>query len=123
MTKLPPRSLVIEWDQKLRESGFIDIEDRDSPREMLKSWHSTLFIHRFDQERFSARQQYFELVTQFLHSYEFDSELEREIWFLHSEGKSLREIAKITGQVSKDGALKIIRKLLRAMKDGTTSGH
>jgi hypothetical protein len=90
---------------------------------MLKSWHSTLFIHRYDRERFTARQHYFELVTQFLHSHEFESDLEREIWFLHSEGKSLRDIAKETGQVSKDGALKIIRKLQRSMRDGNTSGH
>lgn len=119
----PPKSLVTEWDQRLKESGFQDIEDRDSPREMLKSWHSTLFIHRYDKERFSARQQYFELATQFLNAHEFNSDLEREVWFLHSEGKSLREIANETGKVSKDGALKIIKSLRKAMKDGNTNGH
>lgn len=123
MVGKPPKELQNHWYQKLKENGFNDIEDTSSPREMLKSWHSTLFIHRYEKERFTARQQYFEIVTQFLHSHEFESELEREIWFLHSEGKSLREIATITGEVSKDGALKIIRKLLRSMKDGTTSGH
>jgi hypothetical protein len=90
---------------------------------MLKSWHSTLFIHRYDKERFQAREEYFRMVTHFLSTFEFESTLERDVWTLHSEGKSLREIASITNQVSKDGALKIIRRLQRAMKDGNTSGH
>lgn len=123
MAKLPPKSLVAEWDSILKKDGFVDIEDRDSPNEWLKTWHSQIFANRYNQELFHARQHYFEMATHFLHSYEFDSELEREVWFLHSEGKSLREIARATGKVSKDGALKIIHRLTRAMKDGNTSGH
>lgn len=113
----PTKDLVQEWDRKLAESGFKEIEDRDSPREMLKSWHSTMFIHRYDQERFTARQKYFELATHFLHRHRFDSTLEQQIWFLHAEGRSLREIAAETGKTSKDGALKVVRKLQKAMRD------
>lgn len=119
----PPKELQAKWDKILRDSGFVDIEDRSSSREMLKSWHSTLFIHRFDKDRFEARQTYFHLATQFLYAYEFESELDEEIWRLHSDGLSLREIAKQTGKVSKDGAQKIIHRLQRAMKDQNTSGH
>lgn len=117
------KTLQDEWYARLKAEGFNDIEDTNSPRQMLKSWHSTLFIHRFDKERFNARQQYFEMATHFLHSFKFASALERHIWELHADGKSLREIAKTTTQVSKDGALKMIKKLQRAMRDGNTSGH
>lgn len=115
MAVKPPKDLQDKWDAILKREGFEDIEDRHSPREMLKSWHSTMFIHRFDKERFSARQQYFEIATHFLGQYEFESETDREVWFLHSEGKSLRDIATITKKVSKDGALKIIKRLQKAM--------
>lgn len=117
MLKKPPKSLQDEWDQKLRDSGFEDIEDRHSPREMLKTWHSTQFARRFNKERFDARRDYFDRATHFLHSHPFRSVLEKTIWELHSEGKSLREIAKETGKVSKDGALKVIRALLIEMKN------
>lgn len=108
------------WDKKLKESGFEDIEDRNSPREMLKSWHSWTFIHHYNAETFAARQQYYELASHFLNGHKFESATEREVWRLHSEGDSLRKIAnEISKQgtaMSKDGALKIIRSLLKAMK-------
>lgn len=114
------RALRREWDKKLKESGFEDIEDRESPREMLKSWHSTKFFYRFDEDRFLARKDYFELATQFLGTHRFESEIDREVWRLHTEGESLRKIANhLTSQgspMSKDGALKIIRALLKAMR-------
>lgn len=123
MAAKPPKALQDEWDAKLKASGFEDIEDRDSPREMLKSWHSTIFINKFDSARFAAKQKYFEMVTHFLNAHTFTSDLEHQVWLLHSEGKSLREIARETGKVSKDGALKIIRKLLIEMRDRNTDGH
>jgi hypothetical protein len=87
---------------------------------MLKQWHSTMFIHRFDKERFEAKQTYFEHASNFLHTHRFELHIDREVWALHAEGKSLREIAKLlsndTFQLSKDGALKIIRKLQRKMR-------
>lgn len=122
MDKKTLRNLQREWDKKLKDSGFKDIEDRESPREMLKSWHSTMFVHRFDEGRFTARQKYYELATQFLTSHNFQSEVDREVWRLHTEGESLRKIAmELTAQgttMSKDGAMKIVRTLLRVMKSG-----
>lgn len=121
MTKQNFRDLQREWDEKLKKAGFEDIEDRNSPREMLKAWHSTMFVHRFDEGKFTARQRYYEMATHFLQSHRFESEVEREVWRLHADGESLRKIASQVSEagmaISKDGALKIIRSLLKAMKE------
>lgn len=122
MTK-PPKDLISHWYKRLKDEGFEDIEDTNSPNGMLKSWHHFRFQAQYDPDTFSAREKYYQLATHFLHSHTFHSELERQVWFLHSEGKSVREIAKETGEVSKDGALKIIKALQRAMRDDNTSGH
>jgi len=85
---------------------------------MLKSWHSTLFAHRFDPVRFEARQKYYDNAQKFLLIHNFSTEIEREVWELHADGKSLREISsKLDKRVSKDGALKIIRNLLAIMRN------
>jgi len=86
---------------------------------MLKSWHSTKFINKFDDTRFMARQAYFDDARDFLLSHYFKTNIEKEVWRLHSEGLSLREIAKEAGSLSKDGAMKIIKSLAIEMKSPT----
>ncbi len=116
MVRKPPKALQDEWDRILKASGFEDIEDRNSPNEMLKTWHSSHFARRYNPETFEAKKVYFDDATEFLNTYKFKTRLERTIWELHTEGRSLREIAKETGKVSKDGALKIIKQLLLEMR-------
>lgn len=115
MTLRPPKALRDEWYKKLKEQGFEDIEDINSPREMLKTWHSRDFARRFNEDRFSAKQEYFLAAVHLLERFKFETALDKEIWTLHADGKSLREIAAITQRVSKDGALKVIRRIQKYM--------
>lgn len=87
------RKLQRDWYKKLKEDGFEDIEDTNSKEEFLKEWHSSSFQLSHDPATFEAKQEYFYLATKFLSSYQFPTEVERIIWTLHAEGKSLREIA------------------------------
>lgn len=108
------------WYKKLKDSGFNDIEDTNSPKEFLKTWHSSYFISRYTTESFERKESYYRLCSHFLWDYSFQSNLEREIWRLHSEGMSLRDIAKSLRsqriKLNKDNVNKIIVKLVQIMR-------
>lgn len=67
------------------------------------------------------------MATHFLHSHAFRDEQERDIWRRHSDGESLRAIAKAVSSpaktFSKDEIAKIIKALHGKMKDEQTTGH
>lgn len=83
------KKLQAAWDKKLARSGFQDAEQRDGN---LTRWHSYDFCHRYAADKFRAIQEYYEGAGRFLHDYSFKSELDRNIWELHSEGHGIREI-------------------------------
>lgn len=82
------------WYQKLKEIGFEDVEQNpDSNKEpYLKEWHSHYFQGRHNPAGFLIQREYYYRASQFLNSYNFESELERNIWALHANGKSYRQI-------------------------------
>lgn len=53
------------------------------------------------------------MASHFLHTHQFTSHLDKMVWELHSEGKSLREIAKeiSIATLSKDGVSKIVHRI------------
>ncbi len=106
----PSKKLQRQWQAKLKQSGFVDIEDVDSPREMLKRWDSTYFINLCTPDQFHARVTYFSNCRDFLNKYKFLNKLERNIWYWHAEGLGYREIAKKTKH-SPDNTLKTINRL------------
>lgn len=83
--------LNAKWQKKLADSGFEDIEDTNSPREMLKCWHSQYFQVKYTPEQVQARQSYYETVGHILHETRWRNRVHKEIWRLHAEGYSLRE--------------------------------
>jgi hypothetical protein len=92
------KSLENEWYQRLEESGFHDIENRDNPDGMLKTDRSVV---EFDETRIEsvgfrseARALYFRNGAEVLKSYPFENETHRRIWQLHMDGLSNREIAR-----------------------------
>lgn len=91
------KKLQQEYDDRLAEAGFHDIEDRNSPRENLKTWDSHTF-RKIDPIVAEAIRDYFSAAQALLHEREFRSELEKRIWELHSKGLQLMEIAKETRQ-------------------------
>lgn len=104
------------WNKKLKDSGFIDIEDTNSPLRLLKKWHSNYFYRNYSPEVFEARYDYFRITSQFLHYHSFESQLERQVFELHTEGLSYREIGAKMG-INKDKVNKIVGKLIEIMKN------
>ena len=96
MTK-PSKALQAKWNKKLADSGFVDIEEPNSPLEWLKRWDSNYFARRTawrGPERMAAQADYYHQCFQFLHNHQFDVELERKIWAMHADGISAAQIKR-----------------------------
>ncbi len=109
------KTLQAHWYRILKEQGFEDIEDTSSPKEFLKTWHSTWFKTHSSPESFKEKHRYYQARTYFATAYTFKDNKEERIWFLHSEGFSYREIAKQTS-TKKDAVAKIIKTLTKTMR-------
>lgn len=104
----PPQTdfakLQAEWDKKLADSGFVDVEDRRASGDLLKAWHGKYFQVRYTPDQFVAKREYYELATSFLNEFFFSEETlgyfgiidqDKRVWSLHADGKSIREIAAL----------------------------
>lgn len=85
------KALQRKWYKKLAASGFEDIED--SPH-TLKRYDSSFFQQTYDPDSYVAKERYFSLATQLLHTYKFTSARQRRVWELHCEGWSVEDIKK-----------------------------
>jgi hypothetical protein len=116
------KKLIAEWDKKLKESGFQDVEDRKTG--LLKkcggdelwepnsfnnfgvSWQEqeerTLKNIKFSGKGYStfvwkqSQAEYYRLASIMCHDGVFKTDQEKTIWVLHAEGFSYRQIAKKT---------------------------
>ena len=84
------KKLQTTWYNKLRKSGFVDCEDE---YQRLIEYHSSKYSSR-DPLAFASQQRYYELAAQLLHSHSFRNIEEKTIWRLHSQGKTIANIAK-----------------------------
>lgn len=105
-----------EWDKKLYDSGFRDIETRD---DRLKTWSTKLFSYH-QSDAWEAKRSYYQMAENFLGDYKFDTEREKTIWAYHAEGISCRDIAKIFKDakvkgLSKSMVFAVIKKLKMKM--------
>lgn len=103
------KQLTKAWDQKLKESGFKDIEDRKTG--LLKHHGGDVnipcFYKSLEPQNLSVNRgystlawkesqaEYYRLASQILHEAEFKTPRHRIIWQLHSEGTTQQEIAAI----------------------------
>lgn len=83
-------ALKKEWYNKLKETGFEDIEQDDN---YLKSWTSSLVKARNKGSYSESKAEYYRIASHFLHDHAFVSKKEQFIWERHSEGISIRNIA------------------------------
>lgn len=117
MSKAKFNRLKAEWDKKLAEAGFDDIEYKDGSIRSgaLRSTSAKDPILR------EAAQEYYYMACHFLNEYTFASELERIIWEYHSEGLSVRDICKIlkdtkVAQLSRWTTWNTVKRLETIMK-------
>lgn len=105
------------WYKKLEKSGFEDIEKDEYN---LKQ-HSSRFAEPVVVRNWHAKSEYYSMAGQFLNNYKFASNLEKVIWEYHSNGISMRNIAKLLKRVkiikpNKDNINEIISRLIAEMK-------
>lgn len=87
------KELEREWYQKLAKEGFEDAEDASVEWRPMRAWHSFRFKNITPIE-IDALDAYYHKAKELLHSYEFESNMHRLIWELHTEGYSKRRIEK-----------------------------
>ena len=104
--------LKAKWDEKLRKSGFRDIESNEY---YLKDWDSFRFQKLFTPETFEQTKRYWELATQVLHEYDFKDDLERKMWESYIDGKTVKEISESTKR-SKTTVFKVLAKVIKTFK-------
>lgn len=87
------KKLKTKWDQKLKKSGFEDIEnsrgdlvDHRSTQDLWKRIHGSVDV-------FAALQTYYYWAGDMVSRGKFKSSLDKKIWKLHAEGYSSRRIA------------------------------
>lgn len=115
------KALQKDWYQRLKESGFEDIEDTDSPLELLKTWHSMYFQKRHTPESFELNQEYFNIATGYFNETEIEP-YELKIWTHYTNGLTVRAIAEKMNQqgyrTNKDSVNRTIQYLVEIMKRG-----
>lgn len=81
------------WYLKLQKAGFKDIETRGG---RLKTWTCCMKTTkaRYNSTQNQAKSEYYRRAGFFLHSHNFSSALEREVWELHCDGRSCSRIWK-----------------------------
>lgn len=99
----------------MKASGFDDLEDTRHEQRPLLAWHSLKWTKR-DAGQIQAQAQYYRDATAFLNEHDFTDDHERLIWFLHSEGLSVREIEREISY-SRNHVHKIITQLREVMRD------
>ena len=90
--KLSPakfKALQAEWDKKLADSGFEDIERREDDN--LKRYHSMDFFNHGNRhpDRQNGKEEYYRLAGQFLYEHKFANEDQHALWKMHCEGKTV----------------------------------
>lgn len=109
------KELQETWYKKLKKSGFEDIESNE---DNLKVW-SSIFFSRHSIEQIQAKQAYYQMATNFLEDYRFESRRDKIIWEYHANGVSYRDITKILRKVriklSHVSIQHIVHKLQAAM--------
>jgi len=93
----PSATLLKEWAQKLKASGFKDLEKLHADGDYYYQTFPCSFVK--DEPsllRTGQRESIFRLAGLFLHSHNFLSQIERDVFALYAEGATVREIAETT---------------------------
>ena len=109
------------WSDKLKASGFNDIE---TSRGYLKNFTiSKSRVVNYQYGIATSRDEYYRLAQTFLNEYNFETELERIVWEYHANGISYRDIGKLLEQTkvvkwnNRTSVYNIIKPLKKKMLD------
>lgn len=80
-----------KWDKILKDDGFVDIE----VEEELNAHRPTTDRNQHTDVWRKSKEEYYTYARYFLNEHEFETARQQNIWELHTEGTSARDIAKI----------------------------
>lgn len=123
MNKKQLKALQTKWYAKLKRDGFEDIEQTSDDKGYLKQYDNSYYMARYTPLEFGNKQEYYIKAQHFLVEHAFETEQEKQIWKLHSEGFSLREIAKIIKKFKKDKVAAILTRLKEVMLGNSYSQY
>lgn len=112
------KRLQATWYRKLKDGGFVDIEDANKDR--LKSWTATKIGISRDRENWDTAvqtSQYFHAAQTVLHDFPFKSNRDRKIWTLHCQGLSTRQIANAFGNIDHCTVFQTIKRIRAVFLD------
>lgn len=118
------KKLQQTWSKKLAKSGFVDAENASDSDAFLNRWDDQYFRRRFTVDTAAARQEYFYIAFQFLHSYKFKTARDKAIWAAHADGLSFDKIGEKL-KLSRDIAFATVKRLKKVCfgdKDKNSSG-
>lgn len=115
-------ALQEKWYKKLKKSGFEDVETPDGK---LKEWDSNFFRQQYDGIKVKAKERYYQLAGQFLHSHRFKNRLHRKIFKLHSQGFNKVEILKLINTEDRQDKLSLqnVRTILKHLINKMLKNH
>lgn len=99
------KDLLKDWNQKLAETGFRDIEETRHGELTLKKSGTEGRFRSMDTQLVQARAKYYEIIGQRIVETQFDSDQEKRICALYFEGYNQAEIRRQLGEVGKKGLL------------------
>jgi len=116
-TKTEYEILRDKWYAKLKNKGFVDIE-QDEDR--LKSWSSKISLYH-TSVTWESKVAYYNMADNFLRDYKFESNLDKVIWEYHTHAISIRNIVKLLNKTKviktdKSTVGRTIKKMSEAMK-------
>lgn len=107
-----------QWYQKLKEDGFVDIENTAYKNPDLLRYEGKYFIKQYSPFEFEIKQEYYERASEFLHTHVFESRLDEEVWKMHSDGVSVREMAAILKRIGFPSlGFRTVHQILQRLKE------
>lgn len=101
------------WYEKLKDDGFDDIEADD---DKLKIW-SSRFAQKQSVLSWEAKAVYYQMATNFLTDFKFETTRDKNIWTYHANGMSAREITRTLRKVRiKTNRMTVWRTISRLQK-------
>jgi hypothetical protein len=105
------RELQKVWYQRLKDEGFVDIEETPDLANASKKNIKYLSTNREAIEGYQAR------ADQFLHDYEFKNKFEHGVWELVTEGYSVRSIAVIISSAGTEVSKSTVGRTIARLRD------
>lgn len=103
------------WYKKLKAEGFNDIEGDFGISITTGVFSTKRFFERNTYDTFKNKERYYQLAGHFLHEHTFETKLDKEIWELHSEGLSYRDISEKIKILQKSQVCKVVKTLKELM--------